>query len=44
MIEVPPEFLNAVFTLLIVFASVNRSKRRSGWDGRLPPQSIGFQD
>jgi hypothetical protein len=29
MIEVPPEFLNAVFTLLIVFASVNRSRQRS---------------
>jgi hypothetical protein len=43
MIEVPPDFLNVVFTLLIVFASVNRAKHRSGWDGR-PPQSIGFQD
>jgi hypothetical protein len=29
MIEVPPDFLNVVFTLLIVFASVNRSKLRS---------------
>ena len=29
MIEVSPEFLNVVFTLLIVFASVNRSKQRS---------------
>ncbi len=29
MIEVPPEFLNVVFTLLIVFATVNRSKQQS---------------
>jgi hypothetical protein len=29
MIEVPPEFLNLMFTLLIVLASVNRSKQRS---------------
>ena len=28
MIEVPHEFLNVVFMLLIVFASVNRSKQR----------------
>jgi hypothetical protein len=27
MIEVPHEFLNALFTLLIVFATVNRSRR-----------------
>jgi hypothetical protein len=30
MIEVPSEFLNALFMLLIVFASVNRSKQQSG--------------
>ncbi len=29
MIEVPHEFLNVVFTLLIVLASVTRSKQRS---------------
>ena len=29
MIEVPPDFLNIVFALLIVLASVNRSKQRS---------------
>jgi hypothetical protein len=29
MIEVPPDFLNVVFTLLIVLASVNRSKQQS---------------
>ena len=29
MIEVPSEFLNVLFTLLIVFASVNRSRQRS---------------
>ena len=44
MIEVPPHFLNLVFMLLIVMASINRSKTRSGWDGWLPPRSIGFQD
>jgi hypothetical protein len=29
MIEVPSEFLNALFMLLIVFASINRSKQQS---------------
>ena len=29
MIEVPSEFLNILFALLIVFASVNRSRQRS---------------
>ncbi len=29
MIEVPPDFLNVVFTLLIVAASITRSKQRS---------------
>jgi hypothetical protein len=28
MIEVPSEFLNALFMLLIVFASINRSRQR----------------
>jgi hypothetical protein len=29
MIEVPSEFLNIVFTLVIVLASVNRAMQRS---------------
>jgi hypothetical protein len=29
MIEVPAEFLNALFMLLIVFASINRSRQQS---------------
>jgi hypothetical protein len=29
MIEVSPDFLNVVFTLLIVVATVSRSKQRS---------------
>ena len=29
MIEVPSEFLNLLFALLIVFATVNRSRQRS---------------
>ena len=32
MIELPHEFLNVLFMLLIVFASVNRSRQRSAWD------------
>lgn len=39
MIELPHEFLNVLFTLLIVFASVSRSKERVG---ALAPQSIGL--
>ena len=35
MIELPHEFLNVLFMLLIVFASVNRSRQRSAWD-RMP--------
>jgi hypothetical protein len=38
MIELPREFLNLLFALLIVFASVNRSRQRSRWE-----QSTGFQ-
>ena len=37
MIEVPSEFLNMVFTLLIVFASVNRSMQRSASKGAFAP-------
>ena len=32
MIEVPSEFLNALFMLLIVVASVNRSRQQSTGD------------
>jgi hypothetical protein len=37
MIEVPSEFLNALFALLIVFASVSRSKQRSASEGTFEP-------
>jgi hypothetical protein len=36
MIEVPAGFLNVLFTLLIVFASVNRSRQRS-WESAFTP-------
>jgi hypothetical protein len=42
MIELPHEFLNGLFTLLIVLASVNRSRQRADEQGALAPQSIGF--
>jgi hypothetical protein len=42
MIELPNELLNVLFTLLMVFASVNRSRRRSSWEGASAPQSSGF--
>jgi hypothetical protein len=32
MIEVPSEFLNVLFTLLIVIANVSRARRRSAGD------------
>ena len=35
MIEVPSEFLNALFALLLAFASVNRSRQRSAGEGTL---------
>ncbi len=41
MIEVPAGFLNVLFTLLIVFASVNRTRRRP-WEGTFTPQPGGF--
>jgi hypothetical protein len=41
MIELPNEFLNVLFTLLMVLASVNRSRRRSSWEAAAP-QSTGF--
>lgn len=34
MIEVPHEFLNALFMLLIVFAGVNRSRQTAAQLGR----------
>jgi hypothetical protein len=42
MIELPHEFLNVLFTLLIVFAGVNRSRRPSPWERAPAPQSSGF--
>ena len=42
MIELPHEFLDVLFTLLIVFASVNRSRQRSFSEGASAPQSGGF--
>jgi hypothetical protein len=32
MIEVPSEFLNALFMLLVVVSSINRSRQQSGGD------------
>ena len=32
MIEVPSEFLNALFMLLIVVSSINRSRQQSAGD------------
>jgi hypothetical protein len=40
MIELPQDFLNVLFALLIVLAGVNRSRQRSGQNGMLAPQSI----
>ena len=38
MIELPHEFLDALFTILIAYASVNRSRRRAGLEkGLLNP-------
>ncbi len=37
MIEVPSEILNLLFMLLIVLASVNRSKQRSASDVAFGP-------
>jgi hypothetical protein len=39
MIELPQDFLNVLFGLLIVLAGVNRSRQRSGGNGTLAPQS-----
>ena len=37
MIEVPPDLLNVVFTLLIVVAAVGRSKLRSAGERAFGP-------
>ena len=37
MIELPNEFLNILFTLLVVFASVNRSRQRSASESVFRP-------
>jgi hypothetical protein len=37
MIEVPPDFLNVVFMLLIVLASVARSKQHSAGERAFEP-------
>ena len=42
MIELPHEFLNVLFALLIIFASMSRSRRRSGWKATLAPQPVAF--
>ena len=41
MIELPHEFLNALFAVLVIFASAKRSKQR-GEERALALQSIGF--
>ena len=37
MIELPHEFLNVLFALLIISAGFSRSRRRSGWKATLAP-------
>jgi hypothetical protein len=37
MIELPNEFLNVLFMLLVVFASVNRSRERSASERAFGP-------
>ena len=41
MIELPHEFLNGLFAVLVIFASVNRSRQR-GQERALALQSIGL--
>jgi hypothetical protein len=43
MIELPQDFLNLLFALLIVLAGLNRSRQRSGRNGMLAPQSIALR-
>jgi len=35
MIELPHEFLNVLFALLIISSGISRSRQRSGWKGTL---------
>ena len=42
MIELPHEFLNVLFALLIISAGISRSRRRSGWKGTLAPRPVAF--
>ena len=42
MIELPHGFLNALFMLLMIFASLSRSRQRLGAEGGLAPQSVKF--
>jgi hypothetical protein len=42
MIELPHEFLNVLFALLIISAGFSRSRRRSAWQGTLAPRPIAF--
>jgi len=37
MIEVPPDFLNVLFTLLIVAATITRSKQRAADERAFEP-------
>jgi hypothetical protein len=39
MIELPGEFLNALFSLLIIFAILERSRQRSRGEAALAPQA-----
>jgi hypothetical protein len=41
MIELPLEFLNALFAVLVIFASANRSRQR-GEERASALQSVGF--
>ena len=40
MIELPHEFLNALFAVLVIFASANRSRQRLGAKRAFSRQSV----
>jgi hypothetical protein len=42
MIELPHGFLNALFVILLLYANLNRPRRRSGAEDGLAPQPIRF--
>jgi hypothetical protein len=42
MIELPHEFLNVLFALLIVSSGISRSRRGSGWKGMFAPRPVAF--